>query len=76
MQETRLWDTDRKVTFSMRSKEEADEYRYFPDPDLPLVKLSPELIGTLRKNLPELPDAKKQRFMEEYGLNDLSLIHI
>ena len=70
VQETRLWDTDRKVTFSMRSKEEADEYRYFPDPDLPLSKLSPELIETLRKKLPELPDAKKQRFMEEYGLND------
>ncbi len=69
VQETRLWDTERKVTFSMRSKEEADEYRYFPDPDLPLVKLSPELIEALRKNLPELPDAKKQRFMEEYGLN-------
>ena len=70
VQETRLWDTDRKVTFSMRSKEEAYEYRYFPDPDLPLAKLSPELIETLRKKLPELPDAKKQRFMEEYGLND------
>ena len=70
VQETRLWDTDRKVTFSMRSKEEADEYRYFPDPDLPLVRLSTELIETLRKKLPELPDAKKQRFMEEYGLND------
>jgi len=70
VQETRLWDTDRKVTFSMRSKEEADEYRYFPDPDLPLVRLSPELIETLRKKLPELPDAKMQRFMEEYGLND------
>ena len=49
VQETRLWDTDRKVTFSMRSKEEADEYRYFPDPDLPLAKLTPELIETLRK---------------------------
>ena len=70
VQETRLWDTDRKVTFSMRSKEEADEYRYFPDPDLPLVKMTPELIATLRKKLPELPDAKKQRFMEEYKLND------
>ena len=70
VQETRLWDTDRKVTFSMRSKEEADEYRYFPDPDLPLVRLSAELIETLRKKLPELPDAKMQRFMEEYGLND------
>ena len=54
----------------MRSKEEADEYRYFPDPDLPLVRLSTELIETLRKKLPELPDAKMQRFMEEYGLND------
>jgi len=70
MQETRLWDTDRKVTFSMRSKEEADEYRYFPDPDLPLAILSPQLIKTLREKLPELPDAKKQRFMEDFGLND------
>ena len=69
VQETRLWDTDRKVTFSMRSKEEADEYRYFPDPDLPLVKLSPELIDTLRNKIPELPEAKKQRFMEEHGLS-------
>ncbi len=70
VQETRLWDTERKVTFSMRSKEEADEYRYFPDPDLPLAKLSHELIETLRRNLPELPDSKKQRFMQEYGLNE------
>jgi aspartyl-tRNA(Asn)/glutamyl-tRNA(Gln) amidotransferase subunit B len=70
VQETRLLDTDRKVTFSMRSKEEADEYRYFPDPDLPLVRLSPELIEKFRKNLPELPEAKMQRFMEEYGLSD------
>ena len=69
VQETRLWDTDRKVTFSMRSKEEADEYRYFPDPDLPLVRLSPELLETFRKNLPELPEAKQQRFMAEYGLS-------
>ena len=69
VQETRLWDTDRKVTFSMRSKEEADEYRYFPDPDLPLVRLSPELLETFRKNLPELPEAKRQRFMAEYGLS-------
>ena len=70
VQETRLWDTDRKITFSMRSKEEADEYRYFPDPDLPKVKLSPEMIATLRKKLPELPDAKKQRFIEKYGLKE------
>jgi aspartyl-tRNA(Asn)/glutamyl-tRNA(Gln) amidotransferase subunit B len=53
----------------MRSKEEADEYRYFPDPDLPLVRLSPKLLETFRKNLPELPEAKRQRFMAEYGLS-------
>ena len=69
VQETRLWDSDRKVTFSMRSKEEADEYRYFPDPDLPIVRLSSELIETFRNNLPELPDAKRLRFIEEYGLS-------
>ena len=68
-QETRLWDTDRKVTFSMRSKEEADEYRYFPDPDLPLVRLSQEMVEAFRKNLPELPEAKQQRFIEEHGLS-------
>ncbi len=69
VQETRLWDSDRKVTFSMRSKEEADEYRYFPDPDLPIVRLSSELIETFRNNLPELPDTKRLRFIEEHGLS-------
>jgi len=69
-QETRLWDTDRKITFSMRSKEEADEYRYFPDPDLPVVNLSPERIEVLKKNLPELPDSKHQRFLHDYGLSN------
>ena len=68
-QETRLWDTDRKVTFSMRSKEEADEYRYFPDPDLPLVRLSQGMVEAFRENLPELPEAKQQRFIEEHGLS-------
>ena len=68
-QETRLWDTESKVTFSMRSKEEADEYRYFPDPDLPLVRLSQEMVEAFRENLPELPEAKQQRFIEEYGLS-------
>jgi len=76
VQETRLWDSDRKVTFTMRYKEEADEYRYFPDPDLPIVRLSSELIEKFRKNLPELPDAKQLRFVEEYGLsaNDAELL--
>ena len=67
LQETRLWDTDRKVTFSMRSKEEADEYRYFPDPDLPLVRLSEKQIEIFRENLPELPETKKSRFIEKLG---------
>ncbi len=69
-QETRLYDADQGHTRPMRSKEEAHDYRYFPDPDLPLVHLAPELIETFRKNLPELPDAKRQRFMEEHGLSE------
>ncbi len=68
VQETRLWDADRRVTFSMRSKEEADEYRYFPDPDLPKVQLDPEWIESLRESLPELPDARKKRYQQEFGL--------
>ena len=53
----------------MRSKEEADEYRYFPDPDLPLVHLSLKMVEAFRENLPELPDEKQQRFIEEHGLS-------
>ena len=70
LQETRLWDANRKVTFSMRSKEEADEYRYFPDPDLPIVNLDIEKIESIRRSIPELPDTKLQRFMKEYDLNN------
>ncbi len=69
VQETRLWDNEQKITFSMRSKEEADEYRYFPDPDLPVINFSPERIETLRKNLPELPEKKLFRFMNKYSLS-------
>jgi aspartyl-tRNA(Asn)/glutamyl-tRNA(Gln) amidotransferase subunit B len=54
----------------MRSKEEAHDYRYFPDPDLLPLELTMEFVGELEKNLPELPDAKKQRFMSEFGLSD------
>ncbi len=68
VQETRLWDSDRKVTYSMRSKEDAHDYRYFPDPDLPVVNIEQAWVDELRANLPELPDAKKQRFIEQYGL--------
>jgi aspartyl-tRNA(Asn)/glutamyl-tRNA(Gln) amidotransferase subunit B len=68
VQETRLWDAARGVTLPMRGKEEAHDYRYFPDPDLVPVEISPEWIETIRKSLPELPEAQRRRFSEEYGL--------
>ncbi|WP_241085575.1 Asp-tRNA(Asn)/Glu-tRNA(Gln) amidotransferase subunit GatB [Candidatus Vondammii sp. HM_W22] len=67
-QETRLYDADKDETRSMRSKEEANDYRYFPDPDLLPVELDDELIRTITADLPELPDAKRSRFSSEYGL--------
>jgi aspartyl-tRNA(Asn)/glutamyl-tRNA(Gln) amidotransferase subunit B len=68
-QQTRLFDTGRGITRPMRSKEEAHDYRYFPDPDLLPLVLDPEWVERLRSELPELPDAKKARFMSEYGLS-------
>ena len=68
-QETRLFDTKKNETRSMRSKEDAHDYRYFPDPDLLPLSLEQELIDDLKKSLPELPDKKKERFIKEYGLN-------
>ena len=67
-QETRLWDPAKMETRSMRSKEEAHDYRYFPDPDLLPLELEQSFIDNIRKTLPELPDQKKHRFMKEYGL--------
>ncbi|GMV49590.1 MAG: Aspartyl/glutamyl-tRNA(Asn/Gln) amidotransferase subunit B [Nitrospirae bacterium] len=67
-QETRLWNLDRGETAVMRSKEEAHDYRYFPDPDLVPMNLSAEWIDGLRKELPELPSAKQQRFIEQFAL--------
>ncbi|NLO79404.1 MAG: Asp-tRNA(Asn)/Glu-tRNA(Gln) amidotransferase subunit GatB [Xanthomonadaceae bacterium] len=69
VQETRLYDADRNETRSMRTKEEATDYRYFPDPDLLPVVITSEFIESVRKTLPELPDAKRDRFMEQYGLS-------
>jgi len=69
VQETRLYDSDKDVTRSMRSKEEAMDYRYFPDPDLPPLILDEALIEGVRATLIELPDAKRARFMQDYGLN-------
>jgi aspartyl-tRNA(Asn)/glutamyl-tRNA(Gln) amidotransferase subunit B len=68
-QETRLWDTKQAMTRSMRSKEEAFDYRYFPDPDLLPLELNEDLIESIRATLPELPDAKKRRFIDDYGLS-------
>jgi len=68
-QETRLWDPRRNETRSMRSKEEAFDYRYFPDPDLLPLELTDDQIARVRAGLPELPDTKKKRFTGEYGLS-------
>ncbi|MGA3084779.1 MAG: Asp-tRNA(Asn)/Glu-tRNA(Gln) amidotransferase subunit GatB [Thermodesulfobacteriota bacterium] len=67
-QETRLWDAARGVTLSMRGKEEAHDYRYFPDPDLIPVEISEEWIESVRKTLPELPETKRQRLISQYEL--------
>jgi len=69
VQETRLWDEVQGGTLPMRTKEEAHDYRYFPEPDLPPLTLSPSWIEAMRASLPELPDAKADRFMEAYQLN-------
>jgi len=68
VQETRLWDVDQGVTISMRGKEEAHDYRYFPDPDLVPLKIEEDWIEKIRKNLPELPDQKKERFIQQYQI--------
>ncbi|MHB8844281.1 MAG: Asp-tRNA(Asn)/Glu-tRNA(Gln) amidotransferase subunit GatB [Nitrospirota bacterium] len=68
IQETRLFDSTKGVTFSMRSKEEAHDYRYFPEPDLVPVVTSPDTVEAIGKTIPELPDAKRERFVREYGL--------
>ncbi|MDY6917434.1 MAG: Asp-tRNA(Asn)/Glu-tRNA(Gln) amidotransferase subunit GatB [Chloroflexota bacterium] len=75
-QETRGWIEDRGVTVSQRSKEYAHDYRYFPEPDLPPLAVSRELVDKIRTSLPELPDAKRDRFMQQYGLSlyDASLL--
>ncbi len=68
IQETRLFDSSKGVTFSMRSKEEAHDYRYFPEPDLVPIVVSKEMIEQIGKTIPELPDAKRERFAKDYGL--------
>jgi aspartyl-tRNA(Asn)/glutamyl-tRNA(Gln) amidotransferase subunit B len=72
VQETRLYDAAKDLTRSMRSKEEANDYRYFPDPDLLPVHISEAFKAQVRAAMPELPDAKKQRFKDQFGLDDES----
>jgi aspartyl-tRNA(Asn)/glutamyl-tRNA(Gln) amidotransferase subunit B len=69
VQETRLWNEHESKTYSMRSKEEAHDYRYFPEPDLPPLVIAEDLIEKLRAELPELPDARRRRFVDEFGLS-------
>ncbi|HLT26117.1 MAG TPA: Asp-tRNA(Asn)/Glu-tRNA(Gln) amidotransferase subunit GatB [Zeimonas sp.] len=70
VQETRLYDPDRDETRSMRGKEDAHDYRYFPDPDLPPLVIDPEWIERVRATIPELPSAMRERFVASYGLSD------
>jgi len=73
-QETRLYDSVKDETRSMRSKEEANDYRYFPDPDLLPLEITDDFTTEVRKTLPELPDAKRDRFKDQYGLGDYDAI--
>jgi len=70
LQETRGWDENKKMTVSQRLKESAHDYRYFPEPDLPVIIIDPEDVARLRAALPELPEDKKQRFLKEFGLSE------
>src|SRR5215468_5398037 len=70
VQETRLWNSNEERTVSMRSKEEAHDYRYFPDPDLPLLVLDHEAIKNVERAMPELPESRRNRFVKEYALSE------
>ena len=70
IQETLRWDEVSGKTFSMRSKEDAEDYRYFPEPDLVAIKLSDEYIEEIRKSLPEMPESRKQRYLNDYQLSE------
>ena len=70
IQETRRWDASKSVSFSLRSKEEAHDYRYFPDPDLLPLEIDLEDINKLKKTIPELPDDRKKRYVDDYNLSN------
>ena len=69
VQETRTWDDSKGITLSMRKKEKENDYRFFPEPDLVPIVVDPNYVEEIRQSLPELPEAKQQRFMESYGLS-------
>lgn len=68
VQETRRWDDNKGISYAMRSKEDAQDYKYFPEPDLPPIEISEETIAHIRETMPELPEQKKQRYISELGL--------
>ncbi|WP_428236237.1 Asp-tRNA(Asn)/Glu-tRNA(Gln) amidotransferase subunit GatB [Gracilimonas sp.] len=70
VQQTRLWDTSKMQTRPMRSKEEAHDYRYFPEPDLPPIIVTDEMLDEIREELPELADVRRKRFMEDFGMSE------
>jgi aspartyl-tRNA(Asn)/glutamyl-tRNA(Gln) amidotransferase subunit B len=73
-QQPRLYDSDKNETRSMRSKEDANDYRYFPDPDLLPVVITSEFIAEIKNNLPELPDQKRERFKKSYAISDYEAV--
>jgi aspartyl-tRNA(Asn)/glutamyl-tRNA(Gln) amidotransferase subunit B len=74
VQQTRLWDTSKNQTRIMRSKEEAHDYRYFPEPDLPPIIVTTELLDKIRTELPELADIRQKRFVNDYGMSEVDAI--
>lgn len=73
IQETRRWDDSKNTSFSMRSKENAQDYRYFPEPDLAPIEIDESWIATIKNNLPEMPDSKKNRYIKEYKLSEYEI---
>ena len=76
VQATRLYDPDKKETRAMRSKEDAQDYRYFPDPDLPPLVINPDWVERVRSTMPELPNAMRARFADQYGLSDYDSLNL
>ncbi|SMO68667.1 Asp-tRNA(Asn)/Glu-tRNA(Gln) amidotransferase subunit GatB [Fodinibius sediminis] len=70
VQQTLLWDANKMETRTMRSKEEAHDYRYFPEPDIPPVVVTDEMLSEIRESLPEMPDVRQQRFADEFGMSE------